>query len=239
MTAKNAMETNETAINPSGAPTGKDAPHSERKMKDVYVHPAAIVETDDIGAGTRIWGFAHVLRGARIGKSCNIGGHSFVEGGSWIGDEVTLKNGNVVWEGVTLEDGVFVGPCVVFTNDLNPRSPRLPQVQERYGDKHWLATTLVKNGAALGAGAVIVANRVIGEFSMVAAGAVVTRDVPAYALVMGNPARQVGWVCQCGQRLRDTEHEQIGCETCHRKYRLYTSPEGLSTLRVFDEATAK
>lgn len=232
MTAKKAIEIDRNTRDSSSATSVKDATNTEQKMKDVYVHPAAIVETEDIGAGTRIWGFAHVLRGARIGKSCNIGGHSFVEGGSWIGDEVTLKNGNVVWEGVTLEDGVFVGPCVVFTNDLNPRSPRLPQVQERYSDKRWLAKTLVKNGAALGAGAVIIANRVIGEFSMVAAGAVVTRDVPAYALVMGNPARQVGWVCQCGQRLPGSENERIECEICHRRYALHTTPEGVSTLAL-------
>jgi acetyltransferase-like isoleucine patch superfamily enzyme len=212
--------------------------------KDVFVHPNAIVETDHIGGGTRVWGFAHVLHDARIGERCNIGGHSFIEGGSWIGDEVTLKNGNMVWEGVTLEDGVFVGPGVIFTNDLNPRSPRLPQVLERYSDKRWLAQTTVRRGAALGAGAIIIANRVIGEYSMVGAGAVVTRDVLAYALVLGNPARQVGWVCQCGQRLKQsnssslTDGKRIECENCQRKYVLHLTGESPTGVLEFVESGA-
>ena len=167
-------------------------------MSTSYIHPKALVETNRIGCGTRIWAFVHVLEGAQIGAHCNIGDHSFVEAGAIIGDNVTIKNGNSIWEGVTLEDGVFVGPRVFFTNDLRPRSPRLEHVRERYANKGWLSKTLVRRGASLGAGAVILAGRTIGEYAMVAAGSVVTKNVPAHALVLGNPARVVGWVCQCG-----------------------------------------
>src|SRR5512146_3057238 len=151
-------------------------------MSDVFVHPLAIVESDDIGPGTRIWAFSHVMRGASIGANCNVGEHSFIEAGAAIGDNVTIKNGNLIWEGVTIEDGVFVGPNVLFTNDLYPRSPRLPQARDRYQDHGWLVPTRVQHGASLGAGAVIVAGVTIGEFALVGAGAVVTQDIPAHAL---------------------------------------------------------
>jgi UDP-2-acetamido-3-amino-2,3-dideoxy-glucuronate N-acetyltransferase len=182
-------------------------------MNNVYAHPAAIVETHQIGAGTRIWAFTHIMQGASIGANCNIGEQCFVESGVVIGDNVTIKNGNMVWEGVTLEDGVFVGPNVSFTNDLYPRSPRLEQVHARYCDRRWLVPSLVKQGASLGAGAVIVAGVVVGEFSMVGAGAVVTRNVPPYALVVGNPAHVKGWICQCGQPLK-WQAEIVTCSSC-------------------------
>jgi len=127
-----------------------------------------------------------------------------------IGNKVTIKNGNMLWAGVTLEDGVFVGPCVIFTNDLYPRSPRLSQAKKRYSNREWLLPTLVKQGASLGAGAILLPGIIVGEFSMIGAGAVVTRDVPPYALVVGNPAHVVGWVCQCGQPLKF----QDGIATC-------------------------
>ena len=170
-------------------------------MSDVFIHPTAIVETQQIGQGTRIWAFAHVMKDVSIGANCNIGDHCFIESGVVVGNNVTIKNGNMIWEGVSLEDGVFVGPHVFFTNDLYPRSPRLPQAKKRYSSRRWLLPTLVGRGASLGAGAIILAGITIGEFSMVAAGAVVTRDVRPYALVIGNPARVRGWVCQCGQPL--------------------------------------
>jgi UDP-2-acetamido-3-amino-2,3-dideoxy-glucuronate N-acetyltransferase len=171
--------------------------------KEVFAHPTAIVESDDVGAGTRIWAYAHVLPGASIGRDCNVGDHCFVEGGASVGDAVTLKNGTAVWEGVTLEDGVFVGPGAVFTNDLRPRSPRYEDAAARYADDGWLQTTTVRRGATIGAGAVILPGIEVGAYAMVAAGAVVTRDVPSHALVVGSPARAAGWVCACGARLHD------------------------------------
>jgi len=188
-------------------------------MIDVFIHPTALVETEQIGCETRIWAFTHVLKGVSIGANCNIGDHCFIESGAHIGDNVTLKNGNKLWEGITLEDGVFVGPGVFFTNDLYPRSPRLPQVQARYSTKQWLVPTHVHEGASLGAGAVLVAGVTIGKFALVGAGSVVTKDVPPHALVMGTPARIQGWVCQCGQRLafHQADAECTACSLAYRK----------------------
>jgi acetyltransferase-like isoleucine patch superfamily enzyme len=179
-------------------------------MSSVFTHPTAIVEAQDIGPGTRIWAFAHVIRNVSIGINCNIGDHCFIESGVAVGNDVTIKNGNMIWEGLTLEDGAFVGPHVVFTNDRYPRSPRLPQAKKRYSDRGWLLPTLVRRGASLGAGAVILAGITIGEFAMIGAGSVVTRDVPPYALMVGNPAHIRGWVCQCGQPLEF----RLGFATC-------------------------
>jgi acetyltransferase-like isoleucine patch superfamily enzyme len=167
-------------------------------MTAAYIDPDSKVEAPNIGEGTRIWAFTHVMKGASIGRSCNIGEHCFLESGVVVGDNVTVKNGNMLWDGVTLKDGVFVGPQVLFTNDLRPRSPRLAQAKRRYSDRQWLKTTLVEEGASLGAGAILLAGVRIGRFAMVAAGAIVTRDVPAYTLVIGSPARHARWVCECG-----------------------------------------
>lgn len=177
-------------------------------------HSSAIVESDDIGGETRIWAYAHVLRGARIGTRCNIGDHCFVESGAVIGNNVTLKNHVCVWEGVRLADDVFVGPLACFTNDLNPRSPRMAEVGARYAEKrNWLTPTIVERGCTIGANATIVAGVTLGEYSFIAAGAVVTADVEPYALVMGCPARQVGHVCRCGQR-RDEDISDEVCPQC-------------------------
>lgn len=163
----------------------------------VEVHPLALCEADEIGAGTRVWAFAHVMAGARIGERCNIGDHVFVESGVCIGDGVTVKNHSLLFDGVTLEDDVFVGPNTVFTNDLRPRAPGVR-------DGTWeLLPTVVRRGASLGAQATVVCGVTIGSFALVAAGAVVTADVPAHALVAGNPARRRGWVCRCGRTLPD------------------------------------
>lgn len=150
-----------------------------------FAHPDARVETTAVGPRTRIWAFAHVLEGARIGADCNICDHTFIEGGAQVGDRVTLKCGVQLWEGVTLEDDVFVGPNATFTNDPFPRSKRHPASYARI---------LVRRGASIGANATILPGVTIGSQAMIGAGAVVTRDVPARAIVVGNPAYVSGYV---------------------------------------------
>ncbi|HEV8523296.1 MAG TPA: acyltransferase [Terriglobales bacterium] len=186
-------------------------------MTNIYIHPTSIVETRQIGDGTRIWAFSHVMQGALIGRNCNIGDHCFIESGALIGDNVTIKNGNMLWEGVTLGDGVFVGPQVIFTNDLRPRSPRLPLASDRYLDRAWLLPTVVEEGVSLGAGAIVLPGLTIGQYAMLGAGAVVTRDVRPHALVLGNPARIAGWVCYCGERLA-LESNVGTCLRCGREF---------------------
>ena len=157
------------------------------------------------------------MAGASVGRNCNIGEHCFLESGAVVEDNVTLKNGNMLWDGVLLKDGVFVGPQVLFTNDLRPRSPRLPQARKRYSDRHWLKTILVEEGASLGAGAILLAGVKIGRFAMVAAGAIVTRDVPAHTLVIGSPARRAGWVCECGACLHFVSKTAM-CKECDLQF---------------------
>jgi acetyltransferase-like isoleucine patch superfamily enzyme len=169
----------------------------------VFIHHSALCESNSIGAGTRVWAFAHVMKGARIGGDCNIGDHAFIESGVTIGDRVTIKNGVMIWNGITIEDDVLIGPGAVFTNDRFPRSPRMIgtiAVTQRYSaERHWLARTHVERGASIGAAAVLGSGVRIGAFAAVGAGAVVTKNVPAHRLVLGVPAREVGWVCACGR----------------------------------------
>ena len=182
----------------------------------VFVHASGLCESDDVGAGTRIWAFAHVLAGAVIGAGCNIGDHAFVEGGARIGDRVTVKNAVLVWDKVTVDDDAFLGPNVVFTNDLRPRS---------FGSKDpaTFVPTYVGVGATIGANATIVCGVTVASHAFVAAGALVAGDVPPHALVAGNPARRIGWVCRCGQRLDET----LACR-CGDRYVLAGAPaEGL------------
>jgi acetyltransferase-like isoleucine patch superfamily enzyme len=164
-------------------------------------HPTALVESDQVGRGTRIWAFVHVMPGAVIGEDCTLSDHVFVEGGAVVGSRVTIKNMVMLWDGVVLEDDVFVGPNVVFTNDLRPRSPRSDVAKARYRDRAWLSQTTVERGATLGANSTVLCGLKIGRYSLVGAGAVVTKDVPPHALVVGNPARQVGWVSETGATL--------------------------------------
>ena len=164
------------------------------KKRSFFKHSRALVESDEIGEGTRIWAFAHVMPGARIGAGCNLGDHVFVESHVKVGDGVTVKNGVALWDGVTLEDHVFVGPYAVFTNDKNPRAT-IRKTREQF-----LSTRICK-GASIGANATLVCGITIGEYAFIGAGAVVTKDVPDYALVVGNPGRQIGYVCECGRRL--------------------------------------
>lgn len=160
---------------------------------EARLHPHALVDAGAaVGARTRVWAFAHVLAGAVVGADCNVCDHTFVEGGVVVGDGVTLKCGVYLWDGVTVEDGVFVGPAAVFTNDLVPRSGRRPAAY---------AQTVLARGCSIGANATVLAGLRIGRHALVGAGAVVTRDVPDYGLVVGNPARLVGWVARDGSRL--------------------------------------
>lgn len=187
-----------------------------RPLSRGYIHPTALVETERVGSGTRIWAFTHVSSGAVIGGNCNIGSHCYIESGVRIGDGVTIKNGNYLWDGVTICNGAFVGPQVVFTNDLRPRSPRLAEAASRYHSDDWLSPTMVGEGASIGGGAVIRPGVSLKRFCMVGAGAVVTRTVRAHSLVMGVPARVAGWVCCCGAKLDFDSETQRGtwCEQC-------------------------
>jgi UDP-2-acetamido-3-amino-2,3-dideoxy-glucuronate N-acetyltransferase len=183
----------------------------------VFVHPLAICESTEVGEGTRVWAFAHIMAGAVVGRDCNLGEAVFVERGATLGDRVTVKNHVLIWEGVTIADDVFVGPGVLFTNDRLPRSPRMAEVKDRYAEKdRWLVRTRVERGASLGAGAVLLPGADVGRFAMIAAGAVVTRPVAPHRLVAGNPARSVGWVCRCGARLGN----DLRCPACAANYRV-------------------
>lgn len=161
----------------------------------VFCHSHALVEAEKIGAGTRVWAFAHVLPGAVIGRDCNVCDHVFIENDVIIGDRVTIKCGVQIWDGLRIEDDVFIGPNATFTNDLFPRSKVYPET---------FTQTLLSRGASIGANATILAGITIGTGAMVGAGAVVTKDVPAGAIVVGNPARIKGYVSDCNQE-RDSQ----------------------------------
>jgi acetyltransferase-like isoleucine patch superfamily enzyme len=184
----------------------------------VFVHEKALCESTTVGPRTRVWAFAHVMPGAIVGADCNIGDHAFIETGARIGDRVILKNNALVWDKVTLEDDVFVGPNAVFTNDF------IPRVAFKNPPEKFLPT-LVRRGASIGANATIVCGVTIGEQAFVAAGAVVVRDVPAHAMVAGNPARRIGWMCACGKKLPAT----LAC-ACGRAYRVADERAGLVTV---------
>jgi len=191
-----------------------------------FVHPQGIAESSRIGAGTRIWAFAHVMRGAEVGERCNIGEHAFIETGAIVGNDVTVKNGVSVWSGVVVEDEVFLGPHCVFTNDPNPRAyiKKGPQA---------LVETHLRRGATIGAGAVILCGHQVGRYAFVGAGAVVIRDVPDFALVVGNPARQIGWMCLCAQKLPLAPGAAAGqrcvCHVCGSEFERGES--GLAVIR--------
>ena len=192
----------------------------KQKTLSCFLHPSALCESTQVGGGTRIWAFAHVMAGARIGRDCNIGDHAFIESGAVVGDRVTIKNHVMVWEGVSIEEDAFIGPGAIFTNDEHPRSPRMSDtaVTRRYAKKNrWLVSTRVGRGASIGAGAVILPGIVVGAYSLVGAGAVVRRSVSPHAMIVGNPGRQIGWVCRCGQKLRQAGR-QFKCAVCRRTY---------------------
>ena len=188
--------------------------------KPPFVHEKALCESTDIGAGTRVWAFAHVMKGAKIGEDCNVADHAFIESGAVLGDRVTVKNAVLVWDKVTIEDEVFLGPNMVFTNDLNPR------VAFKKAPSAFLPTR-VKRGSSIGANATIVCGVTLGEHCFVGAGSVIIRDVPAHAMVVGNPARRIGWVCACGEKL---PRAALAC-ACGRRYTLTDEKVGLVPLK--------
>lgn len=175
-----------------------------------FVHESSFVDENVIiGEGTKIWHFCHVQSGTQIGENCSLGQNVNISNNVKIGNGVKLQNNVSVYEGVELEDYVFCGPSMVFTNDLTPRS-KYPKGKEGY------QKTLVKYGASIGANATIVCGHTIGKWAMIASGAVVTKDVKDYALVSGVPAKQVGWVCECGLPLK----EETVCTSCGRVYEI-------------------
>ena len=180
-------------------------------MSDYYVHPSSFVDEGAVvGKGTKVWHFCHVLPGAVIGERCNIGQNCVIMPGAKLGNNVKLQNNVSVYEGVELEDDVFCGPSMVFTNVGTPRSH-----VNRRGEYQ---RTVVRRGASIGANATVVCGHSLGRFCFVGAGAVVTRDVKDFALVVGNPAKQIGWMCQCGERLALTNNAAT-CGRCGTRYR--------------------
>jgi acetyltransferase-like isoleucine patch superfamily enzyme len=185
-------------------------------LNKAYIHPTAIVDkTAKIGQGTKIWHFAHVRENAKIGKNCVFGHAVYVDRNVKIGNCVKLENRANVYDGVTIEDDVFIGPHVTFTNDLYPRS---------FSVDWKIVPTLVKKGASIGAGSVVVCGVTLGEYAMVGAGSVVTKNVPAHALVFGNPSRIRGFVCVCGRNLVEEKKQSksvlMTCMSCGRKFKI-------------------
>lgn len=178
-----------------------------------FAHETAVIDAGcSIGEGTKIWHFSHIMPGARIGKRCNIGQNVVVSPDVVLGDNVKVQNNVSIYTGVTCEDDVFLGPSCVFTNVINPRSA----VNRRDNYLH----TTVRQGASIGANATIVCGHEIGAYAFIGAGAVVTKEVPAYALVVGNPSRQIGWMSAFGHRLEFDQNGQATCIESGEQYRL-------------------
>ena len=213
------LEACERSLGERGMPVPVD-----RADDDYYFHPTAVIDRPcEIGAGTKIWHFSHVMSGAKLGAKCSLGQNVLVSSDVRIGNNVKIQNNVSIYTGVELEDDVFCGPSMVFTNVLNPRSFIVRKSEYK--------KTLVKKGATLGANSTIVCGRTVGEYAFVGAGAVVTSDVPDYAMVVGVPARQIGWVCFCGNRLPDTQDPT--CTSCGKQYEIH---EGRCRHREADRA---
>ena len=185
----------------------------DTNMSDYFAHQTAVIDSNvTIGKGTKIWHFSHVMPHAIIGEGCNIGQNVVVSPQVVLGNNVKVQNNVSIYTGVRWEDDVFLGPSMVFTNILNPRSAIIRRDQ--------YVETLVKKGASIGANATIVCGNTIGEYSLIGAGAVVTKEVPAYALVVGNPSKQIGWVSEYGHRLEFNENGIAICSESKEKYKL-------------------
>lgn len=181
---------------------------------DYFVHESTYVDPGTkISSGTKIWHFSHIMEGAKIGKDCSIGQNVSIGSKAVIGNNVKIQNNVSIYDEVILEDGVFCGPSCVFTNVINPRA--------FISRKHEYKKTYIRKGATIGANATIVCGNELGEYCFIGAGTVVTKDVKPYALIVGNPGRQIGWVCECGVRLKpiDTENTKFIC-SCGKKYKL-------------------
>jgi UDP-2-acetamido-3-amino-2,3-dideoxy-glucuronate N-acetyltransferase len=182
--------------------------------KNYFVHESSYIdEPCEIGEGTKIWHFSHIMKNSKIGRQCNIGQNVVISPEVTIGDNVKLQNNVSVYTGVVLEDDVFCGPSMVFTNVVNPRS--------HVSRKDEYRKTLVKKGASIGANATVVCGHTIGRFAFIGAGAVVTKDIPDYALIVGNPGRLAGWMCECGIQLtfsRESREQSCDCSACGKSY---------------------
>jgi UDP-2-acetamido-3-amino-2,3-dideoxy-glucuronate N-acetyltransferase len=199
------LEACERSLGKTGMPVAIDEPR-----RDYFAHATAVIdEPSEIGEGSKIWHFSHIMSGAKLGRGCNLGQNVVISSGVLIGNNVKIQNNVSVYTGVELEDDVFCGPSMVFTNVINPRS--------HVSRRHEYRKTVVKHGASFGANSTIICGVTIGQYAFIAAGAVVTHDVPDFALMMGVPAKQVGWICVCGVRLPDNEPESI-CPSCNRAY---------------------
>lgn len=180
----------------------------------ILIHPSAIVDSSDIGEGSRIWAFVHVLKGAKIGRNANICDHCYIENNVVIGDNVTIKCGAWLWDGITIADNVFIGPSVTFTNDLYPRSKNIHYHQRE---------TTLQEGCSIGANATLLAGIRIGKYAMVGAGSVVTKNVDDFSLVYGNPAKHRGYACRCGQKIElinNTAHCSCGASFIYKNHNL-------------------
>jgi UDP-2-acetamido-3-amino-2,3-dideoxy-glucuronate N-acetyltransferase len=193
--------------------------------KEFFVHETSVIDSGcRIGKGTKIWHFSHIMQSAEIGVDCVMGQNVFVGRGVKIGNNVKIENNVSVFEGVTLEDGVFCGPSCVFTNVINPRS--------LISRKHEFKPTLVREGATIGANATIICGNTVGRYALIGAGAVVTKNIPDYAVAYGNPAELQGWVCECGLNLDFKASTLVKCNGCGEEYEKSQDKEGTSVKRL-------
>lgn len=180
---------------------------------DIFVHESSYIDEGcSIGSGTKIWHFSHIMKDCCIGNNCNIGQNVVISPEVKLGNNVKIQNNVSVYTGVICEDDVFLGPSCVFTNVINPRS----HVNRKSEYRH----TVIKKGASIGANATIVCGHNVGKYALIGAGAVVTKNVPDYALYVGNPGKQIGWVCQCGEKINFSNDNNAICDECNKIYRI-------------------